>query len=212
VKISTIVLAIGIGAPNLLAAQTDSRLIERVDSATLVQVLSILQQASMVGLPTEPLIDKALEGSSRNASAEMIVRAVSRLVDGMITVRGVIGPEATAAELTSGALVLRAGANVSSLVTLMRARPGGDLTTPFGVLIDLVAIGVPAGDASRIVSRLTGQGHTDSQLLELQSQVVNDIRAGYPPVIAASVRSGVPTGAPPPVGAVVAEGVATPQP
>lgn len=212
-KLAAVAIAICLAVPAIVGAQTDQRLVERVDSATLEEVVGILRQAERIGLPTEPLIDKALEGSSRRASREMIVIAVRRLFDGMNTVRGVLGPDAGAAELNAGALALRAGADVAAIEVLRRARPDGDLTTPFGVLIDLVAIGVPAEDASIIVSRLTGKGHTDSQLLELRSQVVNDIRAGYPPVIAASVRSGVPTAAPPPVGAVVAEGLSgQPQP
>ncbi len=212
-KLASVATAIALLSPALLTAQVDQRLAERVDGPTLEVMTVILRQAARVGLPSEPLIDKALEGSSRGAPHDMIVAAVRRLFDGMNTVRSVLGPGAGASELNAGALALRAGADVEAIEGLKLARPGGDLTTPFGVLVDLVAIGVPAEDAGVIVYGLTEKGHTDVQLLELQRQVVNDVINGYPPMIAASVRSGIPTAAPPPFGDVVAEGVsAAPQP
>jgi hypothetical protein len=196
--------------PGFLGAQEDPRLVSRVDRATRMEVSSIIRSARELGLPTEPLVDKVLEGTSRHASRERIVIAVTRLYEGMRTVQRLLGTDARPEELSAGALAIRAGADEQSVVALRLARPVGDLTTPLGVLADLVAIGVTPNAASIIVARLTGKGATDGELLELYGAVVNDIRAGYPPVTAASVRSGIPTAAPPPMAPVVAEGVARP--
>jgi hypothetical protein len=200
-----------VALPTFLAAQDDPRL-DRLDPATRTQVVAVLHAASQRGLPTEPLIDKALEGESRHASGDLIVAAVERLRDGMARVQSILGPGSSASELNAGAHALRAGATEESLRTLRRARPDGDLTTPLGVLDDLVAVGLPPDTATITVAYVVAKGASDIELLELQRNIGNDIRAGYPPVTAAAVRSGLPTAAPPPraAPAVAVEGAHEP--
>ncbi|MDQ3810146.1 MAG: hypothetical protein M3336_07640, partial [Chloroflexota bacterium] len=54
----------------------DARLAARLDPATRKAVEVIVDSARAAGLPTEPLIDKALEGASKRASGGRITAAV----------------------------------------------------------------------------------------------------------------------------------------
>ena len=57
--------------PALLSAQ-DRRLTERLDPITAGAVQHLVDSARTAGLPTEPLVQKALEGNTLGASGERI--------------------------------------------------------------------------------------------------------------------------------------------
>ena len=54
----------------------DPRLETRLDPQTRAAVAAIVDSAKLVGLPVEPLIDKALEGASKRAPGARIISAV----------------------------------------------------------------------------------------------------------------------------------------
>ncbi|MGH7675042.1 MAG: hypothetical protein ACREMV_07200, partial [Gemmatimonadales bacterium] len=60
------------------AGAQDPRL-GRLDPATQAAVGAVIDSARAVGLPAEPLIDRALEGSTKRAAGDLIVAAVRRL-------------------------------------------------------------------------------------------------------------------------------------
>src|SRR6266576_2158942 len=60
------------------AQQADSRL-ERLDAATRPTVAALVDSAHTAMLPTEPLVQRALEGATKRASGDAIVAAVRRL-------------------------------------------------------------------------------------------------------------------------------------
>ena len=57
----------------------DPRLSNRLDRDTRVAVDAIIDAARKAGVPTEPLVDRALEGASKRATGRMII-AVVRIV------------------------------------------------------------------------------------------------------------------------------------
>ena len=66
-------------APSLLLAQTPStRLAGRVPPAALPAIDSIIATAVAESLPTEPLVQKALEGSAKNVPPDRLVSGVRR--------------------------------------------------------------------------------------------------------------------------------------
>ncbi len=77
-----LVLALAVaGAPAALGAQTgngSTRLAGRVPAAALPAIDSILAAAVAESLPTEPLVQKALEGSAKNIPADRLVNGVRR--------------------------------------------------------------------------------------------------------------------------------------
>jgi hypothetical protein len=63
------------------AAAQEPRLVGRVSEETRTQLDGMLNTARINGLPTEPLVDRALEGVAKGARPELIVTAVNRLLD-----------------------------------------------------------------------------------------------------------------------------------
>lgn len=177
------VLALG---PRAVRAQ-DPRLDRRLDPETRAAVVAILDSARAAGLPTEPLVDKALEGASKGAAGSRIVAAVRNLAAGLRAAQAALGPGSTAAELDAAASAMRGGVQGVDLARLRDAHRRRDLTVPLAVLSDLVARGVPADTAARFVMRLAAVAQDDA-FVAFQRDVDRDIALGAPALAAASVR------------------------
>jgi hypothetical protein len=192
---------LGVLAPDVVAAQGPggsavtatpawlrARLDGRLDARTRSAVERLVDSAYISGVPAEPLVDKALEGASKRAPGELIVRAVRLLAVDLTAARHVLGGNSLPSELTAGAAALRAGVDGGALRTLRHDRPGQPLTVSLGVLADLVANGVPAEAAARGVLALTKAGLVDEQLVAFRRDVERDIGVGAPPAAALQVR------------------------
>src|SRR5437867_1830154 len=99
-----------VAAP-LAGQSVRSRLEGRVPAAAIPVVDSLVQAAGREGLPTEPLVGKALEGGAKHVVPALIVSAVETRLDQLrsaraLLVRGGDAPPATPAEVAtvSGAL------------------------------------------------------------------------------------------------------------
>ena len=171
----------------LVAAQvgTDPRL-DRLDPDTRAQVATVMDSASRVGLPTEPLIQRALEGATKAAPGARIVAAVRRLSTDLGVARTALGTEASVPELEAGVAALRAGAKPQVLANLRSVRRH-PLTMALSVLADLVANGVPLDSAAAAVLALAPKAR-DADLVEFRRAVERDIALGAPPGAATSVR------------------------
>jgi len=169
-------------------AVQDPRL-ERLDPDTRAAVAAVVDSAHGVGLPVEPIIQRALEGATKGASGARIVAAVRRLAVDLGTARTALGTDAAEAELEAGVAALRAGATPDVLANLrdMRRPP---LTIALSVLADLVASGVPADSAAAAVLALAPKAR-DADLVEFRRAVERDIALGAPPAAATSVRVNV---------------------
>jgi len=183
-------------------AVQDPRL-ERLDPDTRVAVAAVVDSAHGVGLPVEPIIQRALEGVTKGASGARIVAAVRRLAVDLGAARTSLGTSASEAELEAAVAALRAGATPQILVHLRDVRRP-PLTVALSVLADLVASGVPADSAAAAVLALAPKAR-DADLLEFRRAVERDIALGAPPAAATSVRvnagaadqANPPTGSPP---------------
>jgi hypothetical protein len=166
-----------------LAAQ-DARLTARLAPGPRAAVQRLVDSAASIGLPTEPLIRKALEGESKGADSARIVLAVHALLDHLGTARRLFGTSAQEAELVAGAAALRAGAAPASLARLATLRPRDQLTVPLSVLADLLASGIPAQQAWTSVYDMASQGASDAAFLALRDRLTGaDTRRspGLPP-------------------------------
>ena len=148
----------------------DERLTQRLDPATASQVQQVVDSAKKGGLPSEPLVQKALEGATLGASGERIVAAVQALHGQLRRAREALGGEASDAELTAAAGALRAGLEPSALRRLQSLRPDQPLVVPIAVLTDLVAEGVPPAEATRSVLDLARDGRPDDEFVALRRQ------------------------------------------
>src|SRR5687768_15152824 len=149
----------------------DARLAERLDSSTAAAIQRIVDSAGRAGLPTEPLVQKALEGSTLGAPGDRIEAAVAALHGQLGRARDALGGRAEEAELTAAAGALRAGLPPSALRRLQALRSGRPLVVPIAVLTDLVAEGVPPEEATRSVLALARDGRPDDEFVALRREV-----------------------------------------
>jgi hypothetical protein len=181
-----LVATLGIAVVREAVAQ-EPRLQGRLPDSARVEVERILSAAQNAGLPTEPLVDRALEGASKGASGERIATAVRRLAEELRAARDALGAQSTEEEIVAGASALRAGATPADLARLRRSRTTQTLTVAAAVLADLVAVGVPVDSAVSAVLTLA-DGAADADYIAFRRNVERDVSLGASPVAALGVR------------------------
>ncbi len=179
---AALLFLVGLGAGPLSLVAQDRRLVGRLDSGTAAEVQRLVDSARGTGLPTEPLIQKALEGQTMRASANRIRSAVDALFGQLTRARDALGRDASEAELTAGAGALRAGLSAGSLRQLHELRADGSLAVPIAVLTDLVAEGIPPDQATRAVLDLARNGRSDDDFVALRKRVQTERRRGADPL------------------------------
>ncbi len=185
-----LVLTISLAAVPTLGAQ-DPRLEARLDPATRMAVAALLDSARSAGLPTEPMVDKALEGATKRASGDRIVAALRNLTADLRAARLALGPAAPDGDVIAGAGAIRAGAGPETLKRIKGVRGKAGLSVPLAVLSDLIARGVPVDTAATVILHLAQGGASDADYTGLERGVARDIGAGAPPGAAAAVRARV---------------------
>jgi hypothetical protein len=195
--LSLFVFALALGAPAALRAQ-DARLDSRLDARTREAVVAIIDSARVEGIPSEPLVQKALEGASKHADGARILTAVRMLARELGDARSALGSTSSDAEVIAGSSALHAGIAPAALSKMRASRTHGSLTVALAVLSDLVARGVPGDTATTVISALTTAGAQDAELLRFQQGVERDIAQGATPAAAIGVRAqgAFPTTAP----------------
>ncbi|HEU5186798.1 MAG TPA: hypothetical protein VFU01_19650 [Gemmatimonadaceae bacterium] len=182
----------------------DTRL-ARLDSKVQARVGALLDSARTLGIPTEPVVDKALEGAAKRAPNERIITVVRSRFNELVAARAALGGGAMDPEIIAAADALHAGASAQVITALRAQRPNVPLTIPLAVLADLIARGVPPDTASTAVLALAKTPSTDAQFAALRDEVERDIAKGVPPAIAPSARTrGLPPGARVPAAATTA--------
>lgn len=177
------------------AEAQDSRL-SRLDRRVETEVSALVDSARRLGIPTEPVVDKALEGAAKRAPNDRIINVVRSRFGELVAARGALGSGALDAEIIAAADALHAGASAQVITALRTQRPNAPLTIPLAVLADLIARGVPADTASSAILALATKPATDAEFASLRDDVERDIAKGVPPAITTVVRTrGVPPGA-----------------
>jgi len=161
-----------------LAAQ-DGRLSDRLSIDAARDVQALVDSAEASGLPTEPLVDLALEGAAKGATDPRIVSAVGRLHDALATSRATLGAEASNSEVTIGAYAIRQGLSREHLAQLRLSRQG-DLTVPLGAALDLAGRGVAPDSAATVVAQLAQRGE-DETIKQLVREVDRSLAGGLSP-------------------------------
>ncbi|MEP6591776.1 MAG: hypothetical protein ABJC19_11385 [Gemmatimonadota bacterium] len=141
-----VLIALLVARPLTLSAQ-DPRLTGRFSRETAARITQLLDSASAEELPTEPLILRALEGSTKGASDVRILEVLGRLRGALRDARVALGPGVEPADLTVAAAALQAGVPAAKVAELRKWRGGKPLTAPLGAYLDLVARGM-SGDAA----------------------------------------------------------------
>lgn len=181
-----LVAALGVGWAGQALAQ-DPRLQGRVPESVRSAIDAMVSAARSDGLPTEPLVDRALEGASKGADAQRILGAVQRLDGELRMARDALGAVSSPTEIAAGASALRAGALPEDLAQLRQIRSGQPLTVAAAVLADLVAVGVPTDTAVAAVLVLAAAAD-DAEYMAFRQNVERDIALGASPITALGVR------------------------
>ncbi|MGH7671221.1 MAG: hypothetical protein ACRENQ_17195 [Gemmatimonadaceae bacterium] len=166
-----------------------SRLNTVLDAPTRAAVLAIIDSARVAGLPSDVLVNKALEGAGKRADDPRIVAAVHELAGELRRSRAALGGASRDAEITAGAHAIHAGVTAAELTALRHAAVGRPLTTPIMVLTDLVARGVPPATASTAVASLERAGLRNADFTAYQRSVRQDIDRGADPAAATTTRA-----------------------
>jgi len=108
-----------------------ARLERSLDAETYRAVVRVIEQARARALPTDPLVDRALEGAMKRAPGPRISAAVSTLAQRLDVARAMLAPAPTEADIAAGAGALAVGVPRDVLrTTLSYARPNGFYLAP----------------------------------------------------------------------------------
>jgi hypothetical protein len=166
-----------------------ARLERSLDAETYRAVVQLIERARARALPTDPLVDRALEGAMKRAPSARIHAAVSTLAQRLEVARGALAPSPTAADIAAGAGALGVGVPHQTLRTIRSVQPDRPVAVPLGVLTELVARRVPVEQAATLVVQLLRRGATPTQLVALGEDVRRDIAAGIEPGTAFDIRT-----------------------
>ena len=190
----------------LVAQDVGARLDGRVQPEVRRAVQEIAADAAAHGLPTEPLVQKAIEGGAKRVPAERLIAAVralaGRLAGAWDAVRAG-GLESPTADVVEGAADgLSAGLTAASLSELVRAsRASYDPALVLRVAATLAALGVPPKQTVQLVEGMIKDGGSPGDLLGLPGQVQAGVANGATPAQAAEHvgqgRGNVSPGRPP---------------
>ncbi len=173
--------------PLALPAQ-DPDPLSRLDPNTRFTVEVIIDSARVAGVPTRPLLLKALEGAAKHAPNGKIIAAVRSVFHAELDVRVALGGALSESEWTSAVSALQSGVALEALAKFRGGQPGKPLTRALVVLTDLIQRGVPVNEASSAIMQLWQRGAGDGDFYGLWKNVEQDILSGQNPGTALQQR------------------------
>ncbi len=139
---------------------------------------TLTDSAKKLGLPTSPLVSKAIEGSAKGADDARIIHVVSELLQSLANARAALGVSVSDAELLAGASALQAGIGVQALADFHRDLPRRSLTQPLVIAADLVRRGVPAAIAMNALLQAARARVDDDALAKMRADIARDVDSG----------------------------------
>ena len=178
----------------LLSMQQGTGIAQRLTGRVPPQIASLVEElgtaASARGLPIDPLIEKAIEGSAKGVAPERVasaVRLVAMQLDTAATALRDGGLVADTLAIAAGEFAITAGLSGSDIKAL--ARTGANavaLTVGLRVAGTLAALGVPPAEDIGLVSVGLRSGEPVSALLSLPANVQSAMARGATPAQAAA--------------------------
>jgi len=177
-------LGLALVAGPLAAQSARARLEGRVPGATLPVVDSLVQRASAEGLPTEPLIQKALEGGAKQITAPRIVAAVEASLGQLRDARDLLvhagdEPPVTPGEVTTVAWALRRGLPGPVVQRVVAALPRPPRASAMHAVADLAAHHFDSDSAADLIIAAIGQGLVRERLLDVSAAAAHELQRGH---------------------------------
>ncbi|HWO89454.1 MAG TPA: hypothetical protein VNL98_09930 [Gemmatimonadales bacterium] len=163
-------------------------------------VAAIADAAVAAGLPSTPIIAKAIEGWSKRVPAPRIVAAVRDLAARLAAGRDVLreaGADASNAMLVSAsAEALGRGITRSDVAALVRSAPAADMAEAgLVVAASLAAQGLDRALAVRVVVEAYRAGRSSDQILDLPAAARSRLQRGArPPDVGRDLLEGIGRG------------------
>lgn len=206
-------------APEAWAQDADrlKRVTAALPPAAARDLENTITAARAEGLPTRPLVDKALEGTAKGVPPDQLLAVVRSLATELAAARDLLGPNAAHDELKAVADALRRGVPRQALEDIRAsARGEASIVPAVYALGDLLERGVPVDAALDVLGAWQSRDGGPDKLRELPMAVERLIREGsLPAQAAAAVASRARGGGPdesgaPPDGASDGAGLAVP--
>ena len=173
---TTLILRLGLLflGPAAVAAQQGpdlERLRAQVTPEAYARLTTALEQAEAALVPTEPLVNKALEGVAKRVPEDRILNVVERLRENLVQARAMLeaaGVSAPAPAAIAGvASALERGAPGDAVPATIQAGRGADPTVALHTVADLMGRGLPADAAIEIVVSILQRGGEATDVLAL---------------------------------------------
>jgi hypothetical protein len=166
------------------------RLAGRVSPDVAALVAELGAAASARGLPIDPLIQKAIEGSAKGVSPERVAAAVRLVAMQLDTAAAALREDGLVSDtlaIAAGEFAITAGLSGSDITALARTGANASaLTVGLRVAGTLAALGVPPAEDIALVSVSLRSGEPASNLLLLPAHVQSEVARGVTPAQAAA--------------------------
>ena len=161
-----------------------SRLEARVPTAAVPTVDSLVQVAAREGLPTEPLVQKALEGGAKHVPAARIGAAAQEMLEQLRDARALLvragdAPPATAAEVTTIYAALKRGLPGPVVERVVAALPQEPRGSALHSVADLAAHGFHPDSSAGLIIDAARQGLRGERLLDVATAVLHELQRGH---------------------------------
>jgi len=177
-------LGLALLAGPLAAQSARARLEGRVPGAAVPVLDSLVQRAVAEGLPTEPLIQKALEGGAKQVTASRIVAAVQLSLGQLRAARDLLiragdEPQVTPGEVTTVAWALRRGLPAPVVQRVVAALPRPPRASAMHAVADLAAHQFDPDSAADLIIAAIGQGLVRERLLDVSAAAAHELQRGH---------------------------------
>lgn len=178
----------------LLSLQQGGAIAQRLAGRVSPEIASLVEElgtaASARGLPIDPLIQKAIEGSAKGVPADRVTTAVRLVVTQLDTAAAALregGLVGDTLAIAAGAFAITAGLSSSDITALARTGANAPaLTVGLRVAGTLAALGVPPAEDIGLVSLTLRSGEPAANLLLLPAHVQSEMARGVTPAQAAA--------------------------
>jgi len=171
-------------ATPLAAQAVQDRLEGRVPAEALPTVDSLVRVAAQEGLPSEPLVQKALEGGAKHVSTTRLVAAVQVALGQLRDARDLLvraGDEApvTPSEVTTVVWALRRGLPAPVVERIVTALPRPPRAAAVHAVADLVAHHFDPDSGAGLIIEAIHQGLHGERLLDVSTAALAELQRGH---------------------------------
>jgi hypothetical protein len=191
-------LALVLAAAPLAAQSVEARLAGRVPAAAVPLVDSLVARAVAESLPSEPLVQKALEGGAKGMPVDRLVNGVRRSLVQLRDARAILTravPDRAGADgdLAAVSAALGRGLSPPVIERLLAALPAEPPGPVLHAAADLAGHGFPPDAAADLLVTAAGAGLRGVRLLDVATAASQELQRGRTPAEAlARVRSMLP--------------------